>query len=198
MPMFVELHNFAPVNQSASASRSRPESFPRCARTAADAAMRLLCGAPGRRPLVRPSRSRLSSLSVAPPAWRKVRPPTTVHTAEHGPRVHVGCDVKTDLRHQRAEIERATPPAKSRDDSSQNLQRHAVRRAIKVAGSVQSLAIRMKVSPERIEAWARGTRPVPGGVFASIVDVLLDQELAELQAEIASGKTERSSEENQR
>lgn len=73
-----------------------------------------------------------------------------------------------------------------------------MRRAIKIAGGVQSLAIRMKVSPERIEAWAHGTRPVPGGVFASIVDVLLDQELAELQAEIASAKTERSSDKNQR
>ena len=58
------------------------------------------------------------------------------------------------------------------------------------------MAIRMKVSPERIEAWARGTRPVPGGIFASIVDVLLDQELAELQAEIARAKGERSNDED--
>ena len=71
-----------------------------------------------------------------------------------------------------------------------SIEARAVRRAVAIVGSVDQLAARLTVAPGRIVAWSDGVELVPPRFFSSVVDVLLEQALGEIRADIARSKAE--------
>jgi DNA-binding transcriptional regulator YdaS (Cro superfamily) len=65
------------------------------------------------------------------------------------------------------------------------IEARAVRRAVEIAGGVEPLATLLKVAPGRITLWASAMEPVPPRLFPKVVDLLLEQDLAQIRADIA-------------
>jgi DNA-binding transcriptional regulator YdaS (Cro superfamily) len=57
----------------------------------------------------------------------------------------------------------------------------ALARAAEIAGSIEALAVKLHISPPIVRAWINGTQEVPVPVFLTVVDLLMDKELAELR-----------------
>ena len=55
------------------------------------------------------------------------------------------------------------------------IESRALRRAVELAGSRESLAERIDVKVEELEKWLAGTRGPPREVFLRIVDLILDE-----------------------
>jgi hypothetical protein len=55
------------------------------------------------------------------------------------------------------------------------IESRALRRAVELAGSRESLAERVDVKVEELEKWLAGTRRPPREVFLRIVDLILDE-----------------------
>ncbi len=52
-------------------------------------------------------------------------------------------------------------------------------RAAEIAGGVQELAFRLKVTPSHLSLWMGGLEPCPGHIFLKAVDLVLETDLAE-------------------
>jgi hypothetical protein len=57
-----------------------------------------------------------------------------------------------------------------------------LRRAAKIMGGEQQLALKLKVTPSHLALWLAGVATPPGGVFLLAVDLVSDDELSRLAA----------------
>src|SRR5688572_1192230 len=63
----------------------------------------------------------------------------------------------------------------------ENTYARALARAAEIAGSIEALAVKLHISPPIVRAWINGTQEVPVPVFLTVVDLLMDKELAEIR-----------------
>lgn len=63
----------------------------------------------------------------------------------------------------------------------ENAYARALARAAVVAGSIEALALELHISPAIVRAWVNGTQKVPVAVFLTVVDLLMEKELAEIR-----------------
>jgi hypothetical protein len=64
-----------------------------------------------------------------------------------------------------------------------------LRRAVQIAGGEQQLAFRLKVVPSHLSLWLAGLAEPPGHIFLRAVDLVTENDLAQLSASVAPRET---------
>jgi DNA-binding transcriptional regulator YdaS (Cro superfamily) len=65
--------------------------------------------------------------------------------------------------------------------TSNDLDIRTLRRAGEIAGGMEALALRLKVSPTRLALWLAGEAPLPQAIFLRAIDIVLEHEHAALR-----------------
>lgn len=80
------------------------------------------------------------------------------------------------------------------------IHKRALKRAMDLAGGADALAAHLKVPPTGVRFWLGASGPLPDDVFLKLVDLLLDESLAELRTlpgeKAPARKPERGNSEN--
>jgi hypothetical protein len=61
------------------------------------------------------------------------------------------------------------------------VEQRALWRAMEFHGGAEGLAALLDASPEQVRRWSEGSEPVPAAVFAKVVDLVIEHDLAELR-----------------
>jgi hypothetical protein len=62
-------------------------------------------------------------------------------------------------------------------------------RAVKIAGGEQQLALRLNVVPSHLSLWLAGLAEPPGDIFLRAVDLVTENDLAQLSASVPPRET---------